>query len=94
MNTQRLAALRISPLHLQQGLFASLALMITLIVVQQFVHWNQNQQASHFQYSYSHTTPFAKATALKATDVGLSLQPVEDAATAVEQAPRQQSWVF
>lgn len=94
MNTQRLAALRISPLHLQQGLFASLALMITLIVVQQFAHWNQNQQITHIQHTYSHSAPFTKASALKATDVGLSLQPVEDAAGAVEQAPRQQSWVF
>ncbi|WP_296260489.1 MULTISPECIES: hypothetical protein [unclassified Pseudomonas] len=95
MNTQRLAALRISPLHLQQGLFASLALMITLIIVQQFAHWNEkNQPVVHIQHSYSHTAPFAKATALKATDVGLSLQPVDDAAAAIEQAPRQESWVF
>ena len=97
MNTQRLAVLRISPLHLQQGLFASLALMVTLIVVQQFVHWNQNQQPAQIPHSYnqfSHIAPFAKASALKATDVGLSLQPVDDAATGVEQAPRPQSWVF
>ncbi|TDV59837.1 hypothetical protein [Pseudomonas sp. LP_7_YM] len=94
MNTQRLAALRISPLHLQQGLFASLALMITLIVVQQFAHWNQSRQITHIQRIYSHSATFAKASALKATDVGLSLQPVEDATDAVEQAPHQQSWVF
>lgn len=96
MNTQRLATLRISPLHLQQGLFASLALMITLIAVQQFAHWTQKQQevVQIHHTSYSHAAPFAKASALKATDVGLSLQPVEDAAAAVEQAPRQQSWVF
>lgn len=94
MNTQRLAALRISPLHMQQGLFASLALMVTLIVVQQFVHWNQNHQATQIQHAYSHSAPFAKASALKATDVALSLQPVEDAAAAIDQAPRQQSWVF
>lgn len=94
MNTQRLAALRISPLHLQQGLFASLALMITLIVVQQFAHWNQNQQVIQVPHVYSHAAPFAKASALKATDVGLSLQPVDDADAAVEPAPRQQSWVF
>jgi len=95
MNTQRLATLRISPLHLQQGLFASLALMITLIAVQQFAHWTQKQQeVVQIHHTYSHAAPFANASALKATDVGLSLQPVEDAAAAVEQAPRQQSWVF
>jgi len=94
MNTQSLAKLRISPLHLQQGLFASLALMITLIVVQQFNHWNQTQDTTQFQHAYSHSAPFAKASALIATDVALSLQPVDEAATAIDQAPRQQSWVF
>jgi len=94
MNTQRLAILRISPLQVQQGLFASLALMITLIAVQQFNHWNQNQQAAQIQHTYSHSAPFAKATALRAADVALSLQPVDDAAVTIDQAPRQQSWVF
>ncbi|MFK3974122.1 hypothetical protein ACI2KS_25725 [Pseudomonas sp. NPDC087358] len=94
MNTQRLATLRISPLHVQQGLFASLALMITLIVVQQFNHWNQSQEVTSIQHAYSHSAPFAKASALKATDVALSLQPVEEAAAALDQAPRKQSWIF
>lgn len=94
MNTQRLATLRISPLQMQQGLFASLALMVTLIVVQQFNHWNQNQQTTQIGHSYSHSATFAKATALKAADVALSLQSVDDAAASNDQAPRQQSWVF
>jgi hypothetical protein len=98
MNAQRLAQLRISPLHLQQGLFASLALMVTLIIVQQFNHWTQTQDNAQIQSGYSHmaihSAPFAKASALKASDVGLSMQSVEDAAAAIEEAPRQQSWVF
>lgn len=95
MNTRSLAALRISPLHMQQGLFASLALMITLIAVQQFAHWTQAHEITQqIPRSYHHSAPFAKASALKATDVALSLQPVDEAATAIEQAPRQQSWVF
>lgn len=94
MNTQRLAPLRISPLHLQQGLFASLALMVTLIVVQQFAHWNQHQDTAQVQPVYIHGAPFAKASALAAQDVALSLQSVEDAAAANDEAPRQQSWVF
>ncbi|SER98465.1 hypothetical protein SAMN03159444_05582 [Pseudomonas sp. NFACC02] len=94
MNTQPLAKLRISPLHVQQGLFASLALMVTLIIVQQFNHWNQDHEVTQIQPIYTHSAPFAKASALKASDVALSLQPVEDAASAVDQAPRQQSWVF
>lgn len=94
MNAQHLAnKLRISPLHLQQVLLASLALMITLIVVQQFNHWNQNQEVTQVHYSHAHTAPFAKASALKASDVALSMQ-VDDAAATPDEAPRQQSWVF
>jgi hypothetical protein len=94
MNAQHLAnKLRISPLHLQQVLFASLALMITLIVVQQFNHWNQNQEVTQVHYSHAHTAPFVKASALKASDVALSMQ-VDDAAATPDEAPRQQSWVF
>jgi hypothetical protein len=93
MNTQHLAKLRISPLHIQQGLSASLALMITLIVVQQFNHWNQNSESTPAP-SYSHTAPFTEATSLKATEVALSFQPVEGVVAGVKEAPRRQSWVF
>ncbi|MGI3744268.1 MAG: hypothetical protein ACRYF8_02160 [Janthinobacterium lividum] len=94
MNAQHLAnKLRISPLHLQQVLFASLALMITLIAVQQFNHWNQKQEVTQVHYFHAHTAPFAKASALKASDVALSMQ-VDDAAATPDEAPRQQSWVF
>jgi hypothetical protein len=94
MNTQRLAQLRISPLQLQQGLFASLALMITLIAAQQFHHWNQKQEVTQIQSLYRHSAPVAIATALKATDVGLSLKSIDEPAASDAQAPRQQSWVF
>ena len=94
MNTQRLAQLRISPLHMQQGLFASLALLITLIAVQQFNHWNQNQEVTQVHALYHRAAPIAFATALKATDVALSFQSVDDKAIAEEQVPRQQRWVF
>jgi hypothetical protein len=94
MNTQRLAQLRISPLHVQQGLFASLALMITLIAVQQFNHWHQNQDVTQAKPVYSHTSPIATATALKSQDVALSFQSVDAPVVADEQVSRQQSWVF
>lgn len=38
MTRQSLSQLRVSPLRLQQGLFASLALMVTLIAGQQMQH--------------------------------------------------------
>lgn len=44
MIRQGAAQLRISPLHIQQGLFALLALLITLIGGQQFLRWEQSQQ--------------------------------------------------
>ncbi|RON05574.1 hypothetical protein BK659_20950 [Pseudomonas brassicacearum] len=44
MNRQRAAQLRISPLSIQQGLFAVVALLITLIGGQQFLRWEQSQQ--------------------------------------------------
>jgi len=63
-------------------------------VVQQFVHWSQRSDAQ-VQRTYSHAMPFVKATALKASDIALKLQTVDDAATAnIDEAPRQQSWVF
>jgi hypothetical protein len=44
MNRQRLAQLHFSPLHLQQGLVASVALLVTLIGGQQFQRWEQSRQ--------------------------------------------------
>ena len=62
MNCQRAAQLRFSPLHLQQGLFAVLALLITLIAGQQFLRWEQNQQqeASRLSVSTSDTDPLQR----------------------------------
>ena len=94
MNIQRLAQMRISPLHLHQGLFASLALMITLIAAQQFNHWNQSDAATQTQPLYRHAAPVATATALKAQDVALSFQSVDETADVEAQSPRAQSWVF
>ncbi|MFJ3486731.1 hypothetical protein ACIPL1_25480 [Pseudomonas sp. NPDC090202] len=94
MNVQPLARLRISPLHVQQGLFASLALLVTLIVVQQFNHWHQAQEVAPVQHAWSHSAPLARAAALSNVNTALSLQSVEDAAAAIDEAPRQQSWVF
>jgi hypothetical protein len=44
MNRQRAAQLRLSPLHLQQGLFGVLALLVTLIACQQYLRWEHSQQ--------------------------------------------------
>lgn len=93
MNRQCLAQLRISPLHIQQGLFASLALLVTLIVGQQFQRWEHHQDALpiHQQFNASRSYTMVSAPAVK--DAALSFQPVQGTASASEQ-PHQQSWVF
>ena len=57
MNRQRLTQLRISPLHIQQALFASLALMVTLIAIQLFQHWENSRESAQIkqQFTYSQT---------------------------------------
>lgn len=49
MNSQHIAQFRISSLHIQQGLFAVLTLLVTLIVVQQFQRWEQSREAPQTQ---------------------------------------------
>jgi len=47
MTRQRAAQVRISPLHIQQGLFGVLALLITLIACQQYLSWENSRSLSH-----------------------------------------------
>ncbi len=50
MTRQILSQLCVSPLRLQQGMFASLAVMVTLMAGQQMQHWQQSQQQTpHFE---------------------------------------------
>src|SRR5450830_1840889 len=56
MTRQSLAQLCVSPVRLQQGLFASLALVVTLIGGQQLQHWQQ--QTAHFERSAIAPDPF------------------------------------
>lgn len=95
MNSKRLAQMRISPLHIQQVLFASLAVLVTLIAIQQFQRWENAREASQikqqFTYSQSYTTasaPMARDTSLK-----LNMTAVEDTAPKSE-VQHQQTWVF
>lgn len=94
MNRQRLAQLRIAPLHLQQGLFASLALLVTLIAGQQFQRWQDTQAPAH-------RMPVQHLTQTHFTPVSSSLtgsSPVQlmtvDQAQPVLESPRQERWVF
>lgn len=51
MNSQRLAQLRISPLRVQQGLFASLVLLLVLLATQQWQLHEQNREAAALRQS-------------------------------------------
>lgn len=94
MTRQTLSQLRVSPLHLQQGLFASLALMVTLIGGQQWQQWQESRQpAPQFErvpFTQSHFRPAASASAASPAP---QLRMVEQDAT-VSDLPYQERWVF
>jgi hypothetical protein len=94
MNRRRLAQLHISPLHLQQGLFASLALLVTLMGGQQFQRWNQNQQqvAPHLIH-HATQTHFSAVSSQFADSVPMHLMDVDQAQPVTESVPLKR-WVF
>ncbi|MFS2156500.1 hypothetical protein ACCD10_03975 [Pseudomonas sp. Pseusp122] len=97
MNSLHFAKSKVSPAHLQQGLFLSLALLITLIVVQQVVHWTSVVQTAPVNpISMIHHTPFTAVTAPATKDAALSFTSVENQAAAKEvgEMPQRQSWIF
>ena len=93
MNRQGAAQLRISPLHVQQGLIALLALLITLIGGQQFLRWEQSQQPETPHLSTPHTpqTHFSAVSNLTDND-SMRMMDV-DQAQPVDETP-QERWVF
>ncbi|MDR9751227.1 hypothetical protein RG836_07195 [Pseudomonas sp. SZMC_28357] len=95
MNRQRAAQLRISPLHIQQGLTVLLALLITLIAGQQFVQWQQSQQPEVQPLSIQHPvqTHFSAASSNQADSEPVRMMDV-DQAQPVTDMPRQERWVF
>jgi len=95
MNRYRAAQLRISPLHIQQGMFAVLALLITLIGGQQFLRWEQSQQpeAPHVSIQHAAQTHFSAASSSQADLTPMRMMDV-DQAQPLEEMPRQERWVF
>lgn len=93
MNNKRVAQLRISPLHVQQGLFASLALLVTLIAIQQFQQWENSRQAAQIKQSFTYSQSYSRANAPTARDSALNLTPVDGKAPLSEMQQRQ-TWVF
>ena len=96
MTRQSLSQLRVSPLRLQQGLFASLALMVTLIGGQQMQHWQQSQQQTpQFERPAMMQTHFRSVgSASVTTDVTSPQLRVADQDSTLGELPTQERWVF
>ena len=93
MNRPRATHLHLSPLHLQQGLFAVLALLVTLIAGQQFQRWNQaSVQVQRLPVHVLQQTHFSAAAASISDPTTYQLTSVDQAQ--VPDEPFQQRWVF
>lgn len=95
MSRQRAAQLRISPLHIQQGLFAVLALLITLIAGQQYLRWEQARQPEAPRVSFQQPvqTHFSAAGSTSADSAPMRMMDVDQVQTADDVRP-QERWVF
>lgn len=94
MTRQSLSQLRVSPLRLQQGLFASLALMVTLIAGQQMQHWQQSQQQTpQFERPVLTQTHFSSIGSVSASVSAPQLR-VADQDSTLGELPTQERWVF
>ncbi|MHA4975061.1 hypothetical protein ACX0K2_00995 [Pseudomonas extremorientalis] len=94
MTRQILSELRVSPLRLQQGLFASLALMVTLIGGQQLQHWQQSQQKiPQFERPSMTQTHFRSVGSVAADATAPQLRMV-DQESSLSELPSQERWVF
>ncbi|AMN82619.1 hypothetical protein [Pseudomonas azotoformans] len=94
MTRQNLSPLRVSPLRLQQGLFASLALMVTLIGGQQLQHWQQSQQHIPQFERPSMTQTHFRSVGSVAADVTAPQLRMVDQESALSELPSQERWVF
>jgi hypothetical protein len=95
MNRQRATHLHLSPLHIQQGLFAVLALLITLIAGQQFQAWQLSQQPQAPLVSIDHPTQthFSAVSSRQADSTPMRMMDV-DQALPMGETRHQERWVF
>ncbi|PIB58593.1 hypothetical protein [Pseudomonas sp. 2822-17] len=98
MTRQTLSQMRVSPLRLQQGMFASLAVMVTLIAGQQMQHWQQSQQqVPQFERpvtTQTHFSSIGSRTVGSAADVTAPQLRVADQDSTLGELPTQERWVF
>ncbi|RBL69579.1 hypothetical protein C3E98_021225 [Pseudomonas sp. MWU13-2625] len=94
MTRQRAAQVRISPLHIQQGLFGVLALLITLIACQQYLSWENSQKPEPLiSIQNSTQTHFSAVSSSQAESASMRMMDV-DQPQPLDQLPREERWVF
>mgnify|MGYP003659079426 CR=1 FL=1 len=94
MTRQHLSQLRVSPLRMQQGLFASLALMVTLIAGQQMQHWQQSQPQAPVMTQTHFSSIESRAVGSVSADVTAKQLRVADQDSTLGELPTQERWVF
>lgn len=95
MNRQCAARLHLSPVLTQQGLFAVLALLITLIGGQQFLRWEQSRQLEATFLSTPHPTQthFSAVGSGQADSPPIRMMDVDQTGP-VGEMRHQERWVF
>jgi hypothetical protein len=94
MTRPRAAQVRISPLHIQQGLFGVLALLITLIACQQYLSWENSQKVEPLiSIQHNTQTHFSAVSSSQAESASMRMMDV-DQAQPLDQMPREERWVF
>ncbi|MGX1172213.1 MULTISPECIES: hypothetical protein [Pseudomonas] len=94
MNRQCAAQFRLSSLNIQQGLWAALALLVTLVIGQQWLLWHERQQPEAPQVSI-YRAPQTHFTAVNVAEASASMRMMDvDQAQPVTDMPREERWVF
>jgi len=95
MNRQRAARFSIKSLHVQQGLWAVLALLVTLVLGQQLLLWHYDQQPEAPLVSI-HRAPQTHFSAVgDVANASASMRMMDvDQAQPVGDMSRQERWVF
>ncbi|WP_413793439.1 MULTISPECIES: hypothetical protein [unclassified Pseudomonas] len=89
------AQFRLSSLHIQQGLWAAVALLVTLVIGQQWLLWHERQQPEAPQVSIQRApqTHFSAVSSLQEAAASMRMMDV-DQAQSVADLPREERWVF
>lgn len=95
MNRQRAARFPITSLHLQQGLWTVVALLVTLAVGQQLLLWHYSQQPEAPLVSIHRTpqTHFSPMGSVAQASASMRMMDV-DQAQPIADMSHQERWVF